>query len=262
MTPGAVLEYCQKYGEYLNIKIENMMLQHNESVVENNFVMPEHKDIAVVATAAGDGIKQMYIELGADIIVDGQQTMNPSSEDFIEAFDKLNADNIIVLPNNSNIVMAAKQAAELYDKANVVVLTTKSIAEGYAALSMMDLSVGDVDEICGNMQDAADNVTTGLITYAVRDSSMDGVEIKEGDYIGICDKHIVCDSSDKVDAVKKLFKSQDLKYKEVVLSIFGADVTEEERAAVSQFFAEEYPSIEFFEYEGKQDIYSFIFSIE
>lgn len=262
MTPGVVLEYCQKFGEFLNIKIENMMLQHNESVVENNFTMPEHKDFAVVAVASGDGIKQMFTELGADVVVDGQQTMNPAAEDFISAFNKLNADNIIVLPNNSNIIMAAKQAAELYDKANVAVLTTKSIAEGYSALSMMDFSSGDMEEVCITMQEAADNVVTGLVTYAVRNSNIDGIPVEEGDYIGICNKHIVSDGKDKVEAAKGLFKSQDLKYKEVILSIYGADVTEQQREQLRKFMQETYPHIEFYEYEGKQDVYSFIFSIE
>ena len=204
----------------------------------------------------------MFTELGADIIVDGQQTMNPSSEDFISAFDKLNADNIIVLPNNSNIIMAAKQAGELYDKAKVFVLTTKSIAEGYSALSMMDLNSGDVEAVCEDMQMAADNVTTGLVTYAVRDTEMDGISVKQGDYIGLCEKHIVSDDPNKVEAAKKLFASQNLKFKEVILSIIGADVTEEERKELREYMEKVYPAIEYYEYEGRQDIYSFIFSIE
>ena len=152
MTPGSVLAHCQKYGEFLTLKVENMALQHSEASVENRFeakkpAKQEHKAFGVVAVASGEGIKDTFLSLGADVIVEGGQTMNPSSEDFLAAFEEVNADTVFVLPNNSNIVLTARQAAGLYQNADVRVLNSKTVGDGYAALTMLDFESGDADAI-------------------------------------------------------------------------------------------------------------------
>ena len=153
-----------------------------------------------------------------DEIVSGGQTMNPSSEDFIEAFKRLDAENIIVFPNNKNIIMAAKQAAEAYEDANVVVIETKSIAECYSALTMLDYSSDDLNTIVDDFKMVIDNVVDGSITYAIRDSQIDGIDIKKDDFMAFIKGHIVASNPNKVEAVKELFnKVEDIEDKEVAL---------------------------------------------
>ena len=158
--PDRVLAWCRKYGEFVSVKIENMSIQHNESKVVNRFVRQsspkpkERKPIGIVAVAQGDGIKNTFTELGVDFVVDGQQTMNPSAEDFIKAFDAVNADKIIAFPNNSNITLAAEQAGKLYESSEVYVVPSKSVAQCYAALTMMDLESGDIESILEDLETA------------------------------------------------------------------------------------------------------------
>ena len=159
MTPYKVLEFCQQYGEFLTIKIENMMLQHNETVANEQASVAvsaseQKSPFGIVAVAAGDGICEAFLEMGADEVVRGGQTMNPSAEDFLLAFDRVGADTIFVLPNNGNVLLAARQAAALYRGSDVRVIPTKSIGDGYAVLSMLDLDSGDADRIEQEMQEA------------------------------------------------------------------------------------------------------------
>ena len=266
-TPDKVMAYCLTFGEFITVKIENMSIQHSETTVENRFerkevVNNERKKFGVVAVASGDGLKEMFTSLGADAIVDGQQTMNPSSEDFIKAFDDVNADTIIVLPNNSNIVLAAKQAAGLYKDSDVRVVESTTIAEGYAALTMLDLSSEDIDAITDDLNMAIEGVTTGLVTYAVRDTNQDGFEIKTNDWLGFSKKTILSVEKDKVEASTKLLDSIDKTGKEVIIAIAGKDATAEELQAVHNYASQNYPLMEFYEVDGGQDIYSFIFAVE
>lgn len=266
-TPDKVLKYCLGIGEFITVKIENMSIQHSETSIENRFerkeiISDERKDFGVVAVANGDGLKEMFTSLGADAIVDGQQTLNPSTEDFINAFDKVNADKIIVLPNNSNILLAAKQAGELYTDSEVYVVDSTTIAEGYAALTMLDLTSGDIDTIIQELQGAIGAVTTGLVTYAVRDTSQDGFEISKNDWLGLSKKTILSVEKDKVAAAAKLLDAIDKTGKEVIIAIAGKDTTAEELSELHKYAAEHYPLIEFYEVDGGQDIYSFIFAVE
>lgn len=266
-TPDKVLAYCLTFGEFITVKIENMSIQHSETTVENRFerkevVNNERKKFGVVAVASGDGIKEMFTSLGADAIVDGQQTLNPSTEDFIKAFDAVNADTIIVLPNNSNILLAAKQAGELYKDSDIHVVESTTIAEGYAALTMLDLTSDDVDVIIDDLKMAISGVTTGLVTYAVRDTSQDGFEIKKDDWLGFSQKTILSVEKDKVSAAIALLDSIDKTGKEVIIAIAGKDATAEELTAVHDYASKNYPMVEFFEVDGGQDIYSFIFAVE
>ena len=158
MTPSKALEYAQRYGEFLKVKIENMTLQHSESVVQNRFKVStptaRRKRFAMVVVATGEGVKNTFRELGADFIIDGGQGRNPSSEDFITAFQSVNADTIFVLPNNGNIVLAARQAAGLFDASDVHVIESKNIGEGYAAMTMLSYDSGDVAELVADLKDA------------------------------------------------------------------------------------------------------------
>ncbi len=266
-TPDKVMAYCLTFGEFITVKIENMSIQHSETTVENRFERKEvksdeRKKFGVVAVASGDGLKEMFTSLGADAIVDGQQTLNPSTEDFIKAFDDVNADTIIVLPNNSNIVLAAKQAAELYKDSDIRVVESTTIAEGYAALTMLDLTSEDIDVITDDLKMAIEGVTTGLVTYAVRDTNQDGFEIKKDNWLGFSKKTILSVEEDKVSAAKALLDAIDKTDKEVIIAIAGKDATAEELQAVHSYASEKYPMIEFYEVDGGQDIYSFIFAVE
>ena len=263
-TPGKVIDFCQQFGEYITFKMENMSVQHSElESIPTEVTIKEHKKFAIVAVSSGEGITNAFKKLGADEIVSGGQTMNPSSEDFIEAFKRLDAENIIVFPNNKNIIMAAKQAAEAYEDANVVVMNTKSLAECYSALTMLDYSSDNLDEITDNFQMVIDNVVDGSITYAIRDSQIDEINIKKDDYMSFINGKIVASNSSKIEAVKALFNNvEDIEDKEVITLIYGKDVTDEEKNQVIQFLSTSFPSIEVGGIDGLQDIYSFIISIE
>ena len=276
MTPGKVFEHCQQYGEFITLKIENMQVQHNEgTVLENNNPAQcdcpecvemrrseERKKFAVVAVASGDGLVNIFKEMGVDYVVSGGQSMNPSAEDFVKGFDLLNAENIIVFPNNSNIVLTAQQAAKYYDKANIIVVPSKTLAQGYSALTMLDLSSGDADQIVEEIKEVIANVTTGLITYSIRDTEFEDVKIKQGDYIGICNGKIVTANVSRLESVKKLLEFSDIAEKEIITIITGKDASAEEIQAVKAHIAEAYPHVEVDEITGEQDIYSYIFSIE
>ncbi len=276
MTPGKVFEHCQQYGEFITLKIENMQVQHNEgTVLENNDPAQcdcpecvemrrseERKKFAVVAVASGDGLVNIFKEMGVDYVVSGGQSMNPSAEDFVKGFDLLNAENIIVFPNNSNIVLTAQQAAKYYEQANIIVVPSKTLAQGYSALTMLDLSSGDADQIVEEIKEVIGNVTTGLITYSIRDTEFEDVKIKQGDYIGICNGKIVTANVSRLESVKKLLEFSDIAEKEIITIITGKDANAEEIKAVKAHIAEAYPHVEVDEITGEQDIYSYIFSIE
>ena len=271
-TPGVVFNFAQQFGEFITIKVENMQIQHNESPevqeqcnCEQCVEMrqkAERKQFAIVAVATGAGLTSMFKSMGVDYVVSGGQTMNPSSADFVQAFDSINAENIFVFPNNGNIIMAAEQAAKYYDKANIVVIKTKSLAQGYSALTMFDVSSGDIEQIKEEIEEVVDNVTTGLITFSIRDASIEGIEIKKGDYIGIVDGKMVASTPSKIDTVKELLEKTDLSMKEIMTIITGFDAINAEVEAIKQHIEENYPDIEVNIVEGNQDVYSYILSIE
>ena len=260
--PGKVINYCQQFGEYVTFKMENMSVQHSEtSVGENLTEEREFKDITVVAVASGDGISDAFTEMGVDYVVKGGQTMNPSTEDFLEAFKKLNTNNIIVFPNNSNIIMAAKQAAQNYQDANVVVIETKTIAQCYSALTMMGDE--DLDSLLYSIDMALSNVTSLEVTYAVRDSQIDDLIIQKDDYLGFMDHKMTTVSKTKLDSIKDLFeKIEDIDDKEVVTILYGEDVTEDELEEITSFIEETYDWMEVGTIFGGQKVYSFIISVE
>ena len=265
LKPYLVLEHCQKFGEYLTVKIENMTLQHNESTKEEapeKKLKPKRKrtKFATVTVASGEGVQQMFREMGADEVISGGQTSNPSSEDFISAFDYVNADVIFVLPNNGNIVLAAKQAAEIYEGSDVRVIETKSIGAGYSALEMLDYSSDDADEIESRMREDMNGSVTGLVARSVRDTSLNGVKIEKDDYMGFTGKEMIASTTDKIETFKALAKHL-TDGRSFLISIYGKDATSLDKEAARRA-AEELCGIEFYEVDGGQDVYDFILIAE
>ena len=266
LTPWKVFQHCQTFGEFLTVKVENMTLQHNETVAEKKeealFKMPKkvrkHKKFATVTVASGDGLTQVFEEMGADFVINGGQTNNPSAEDFIEAFDEVNADVIFVLPNNGNIILAAKQASEMYDKADVRVIESKSIGHGYSILSMLDYGSDDADEIESRMASDMQDIITGLIAKSVRTTSVNGVKVGEGEYMGFAEKVMYVSTPDRQDALFGLIEKLDTSSREYLILIYGKTVSEEEREAVASLIGEKYPMVEFYEIDGGQDVYDYI----
>lgn len=258
MTPEKVIAKAREYGELVTVKIENMSVQHSETAERK-----EHTKYAIVAVASGSGIKKYFCEIGVNAIIDGGQTSNPSAEDFIKTFKELNADHIIVLPNNSNIILTARQAAKLYKGSDVQVIPTKSIAECYSALSMMDLTPDTVEGVIESMMQYLPYVTTGYVTTATRDAVLNGVSVEEGKFIGLDNDNILSCEENKVDAAMGLFRRiPDIEDKAVITVFYGADVTDEELSDLKSRLSKELPLVETGYVDGGQDIYSFIFSIE
>jgi len=267
--PGLVLTEMRKYGEFITIKIENMNVQHtenNEIIASSQEVKEkplEHKKYASVAVANGEGLVRSFKEMGVDEVVTGGQTMNTSTEDFLNAFHKIDAEYILVFPNNGNIVMAAKQAAENYDKAKVYVVPTKTIAEGYSAVSMLNYEIDDIDEIVKTEIDVIKNVSTLEVTYSIRDTAINGIKIKKGDYICIYNGDLIASDKDRVTAVKKsLKKISDFSDKQVMTILCGQDVKIEECDSIREFAETLNSYIEVYPLKGNQDIYSYIIGIE
>ncbi len=272
MTPGMVLDYCQKYGEFLTIKIENMTLEHNESTVTNNFMahgeivkaekQAERKKYATIAVAGGEGIQKTFRELGADFVIDGGQSKNPSSEEFIKAFDAVNADTIFVLPNNSNIILAARQAASLYQKADIRVIDSKTIGDGYAALTMLSYDSGDSEEIARNFMQAMEGVQTGEVSIAVRNAKLGGIEIHSGDYIGFCGKNMLACDKERIETARKLADSLQAGQHEFMIVIYGKSVAGDERKGFHMAMKKSYPKLELYEIDGGQEIYDYLLILQ
>ena len=263
--PGVVLTECRKYGEFLTLKIENMNVSHTES--ENTLPTQKeekvHKEYAVVAVANGSGLVSAFKDMGVDEVVTGGQTMNTSTEDLLKAFENIDADNILVYPNNGNIYMAAKIAAENYDKANVVVIPTKTIAEGYSAISMLDFDGVTIDDILEVEYEAIERVKTLEVTYAVRDAEINGINIKKDEFICLYNHDLISACKSRVEAVKNAFDNiSDFSEKEVLTLVYGADVNELEVNEIGAYAKSLNPFIEVYPIKGCQDIYSYIIGLE
>ena len=256
--PGNVLLKLRQYGEFLTVKIENMNLQHNQ--VEEK---KPRKKTALVAVANGSGVKNALLELGVDYIIEGGQTLNPSTSDFIQAYDEVNADNIIVLPNNSNVILTAKQSKKAYDKSNVYVVETKSIQQGYVVSSIINVENADINFEIESAMEVASEVLTIDVTYAVRNASINGRTVIKGDYMAISGKELLSSSSDKVKTALNAIRSvEDIKDKELLTVFFGEDVTPEEKEEFEEEVMKFIPEISYCPYDGEQSIYSFLISLE
>ena len=260
--PGRVLEIVQKFGEFTTIKIENMNLQHTH--LENGAKAEKKaplKEIALIAVCVGDGISQTFKDLGVDYIIEGGQTMNPSTQEFVKAVNEVNAKNVIIIPNNSNIVMAAEQAVPLCEKVNVKVLKAKTLSQGYASLMVFDQNES-IERNYEQMTEALANVGSGELTYSIRDTEVNGVTIKSGDYIGIANGKIVVSTTDRKLASKELLANLITEDSEIVTIFYGKDVTLEDAEVLKAQAEEINSSVDVELILGKQDIYSFIIAVE
>ena len=261
-TPEKVLEYGRRFGEFVTLKIENMSVQHSEAAPRAE-PPKEHLKYAVVAVASGEGIIEYFRSIGANEIINGGQTNNPSVDDFLEAFRRLDAEHIIVLPDNSNVVMTARQASELYKESDVRVIPTKSVVEGCSALSMFNPWCSGVEELIEEMSAGLSCITTGYLTTAIRDTNMNGMDIQKGDYIGMDRETVLSRGQDKVQTAFELVQRVcESSPKEIIIVFSGADATEQESCALQQKLERAYPCADIGFIEGKQEIYDFIISLE
>lgn len=266
-APGDVLQLGLKYGELSTIKIDNMGEQHRElsDLMDNNSDQPKQREFAnkmgVVPVAIGEGIVSIFKDLSADYVVEGGQTMNPSIDDILKAVDKVDAEDVFILPNNSNIILSAKQACEMSDR-NVHVIPSKSIPQGLTAMIAYNPDM-DVQTNIDRMTKALDTVTTGQVTYAIRDSSIGDVNIKKDDIIGICNGKIISVDMDIANATKKLIDEMvNISDGDIATIYYGEDVPEEDAQSIGEYITNKYPDIDVEIYSGKQPIYYYIISIE
>ena len=268
LTPGNILNFAQQYGEFVKLKIENMTEQHTKlgevDLVNDDKgkkIEEEQKEYAIIAVAAGEGIVNMFKDLRVDYIVSGGQTMNPATEDFVNIVQNCNAKNIFILPNNSNIVLAASQACDVCEHANVRVIPSKSIPQGLVACMMFNPEA-DADENYEQMCEALSNVTTGQVTFAIKDTVIDGVEIKKDEFMGMKNKEIICCVKDKFEAAKTLLDSMLDEMSSIVTIIYGEDVSDEDANAFVEKIASEHEDLDIDVRKGGQPVYSFIIGVE
>ena len=252
-TPGDILNHCQQYGEFLTLKVENMTLQHHENHMDERFKQGR-KAFGVVTVASGAGLEETFRELGADVVIEGGQTMNPPVDRFIQAFDKVDADTIFVLPNNSNILLTARQAAELYDKADIRVIPCKTLGEGYYALANMDAEADNADALETALTEAAGEVVTGLVSRAIRDSG----NVREGDYVGISGKEILASGATPESALMALADALGAGSSDVLLVFAGADTAQTDAECVRGKLESMYPRSEVILQSGGQPVYEYI----
>jgi DAK2 domain fusion protein yloV len=268
--PGNVIQAALKYGQLINIKIDNMRYQHrnaNEGVAKGEApVMPKAEPVnkyGFVAVCAGEGLEELFKDIGADVVVSGGQTMNPSTDDILNAVMATPAKTVFVLPNNKNIIMAAEQSINLAEGREVRVLQTKTIPQGISAMLMFD-ETADANENQMAMMEAAENVETAQVTFAARDSEIEGVPIKQGEIMGLCNGKIKYTGSDITDIAYKSAVKVFKKYQSSIITIiYGADATEADAEEVKNRLAEKYgDEVEISIVNGGQPIYYFIISVE
>ena len=259
-TPGEILNYCQRFGEFLTLKIENMTLQHHQTVNQNNasFKVPP-KQYGIVTVASGEGLINAFREIGADEVIAGGQTMNPSTQDFLDAFAKINAQHILVFPNNKNIKMAADQAAELYKNADIHVLPSTTIGEGYYGIGYIDRDNANVEEVIASVTEIMQNVVTGMVSTAIRDADGEQVSVRTGDYVGYSGKQLLSGSPDRETAAKALVERLGAASRDVMLVFFGEEVPQNEAESLVADLQSQYKNLEIMLNNGAQPIYDYIF---
>ena len=259
-TPGMILNEMQKYGEFLTIKIENMALQHHQSTNQDNasFKLPPKK-YGVVTVASGEGLIEAFRGIGADEVIEGGQTMNPSTQDFLDAFAKINAQHILVFPNNKNIKMAADQAAELYKGTDIHVLPSTTIGEGYYGIGYIDRDNPDVEDIIANVTELMQSVVTGMVSTAIRNAEGDQVSVHTGDYVGYSGKQLLSDSPDREIAAKALIERLGAASRDVMLIFFGKQVPQNEAEKLVADLQSRYKNLEIMLNNGAQPVYDYIF---
>ena len=275
--PGQAFEKGLTFGYLSNMKVDNMRLEHHEKVIkqaereeaarqeaarqaEKEKQQPK-KQYGFIAVSMGDGLKEFFTELGVDYVIEGGQTMNPSTEDMLNAIEKVHAENIFIFPNNKNVVLAANQAAGLCEDKNIIVLATANAPQGISAMIAFD-STMTLEDNKNNMLEAVSNVNSGQVTYAVRDTSIDGKAIHEGDIMGIGDKGLVSVGNDISDVTFDLIKDAVDEDSELISIYYGADVKKEDAEAFAARVEESFPDCDVQNYYGGQPIYYYIVSVE
>ncbi len=261
-NPGFVLEQAVKLGELINIKIENMRQQHSALIEQSSAPAPKApmSELAVISVSAGEGIAEVFSELGVAHVIRGGQTMNPSTDDILSAIEEVNAKNVIVLPNNKNIILASEQAKELAE-VNVAVIPTKTIPQGITAMISF-LPEGDLESNVEAMMDAIGMVKSGSITHAVRDTSIDDKEIHEGDYLGMREGKIHVVNSDLTETFNALLDDMVDEDSELITIYYGEDVKEEDAEALGEALEEKYPDCDVSVRSGGQPVYYYFIAVE
>ncbi len=293
-TPGDALNIGQIYGEFANLKIENMTLQHTETLlhsaseeddcghdhhqhiekelseletrtngvpIRQDFKVETRKKFGLITVVNGRGLKRMFEEMGVDFIIDGGQTMNPATEDFIDAIEEVNADNIIIIPNNKNVFLSAETAAKTVEEKSVIVLPAKTIAQGYASLTMFDANQ-PLEDAVEEMKELISHVKSGEITYAVRDTEVNGLKIKKGDYLGIQDGKIVLSEKERLNAMTNLIDELLDDDSEIITVMYGEEVEESEVQKITEYIEEKYSDVEIEVVDGQQAIYDYLIAVE
>ena len=261
LEPFTAIKMGKRRGRFLKLKVENMQQQH-DNILEKEEEQPaaEKKKYGIITVAPGSGIGDIFKELRADIVVGGGQTMNPSTEDFVEAIQKLNCDHIIILPNNSNIVMTANQAAQVCEDQDIHVLPAKTIPQGISACVMFNPEA-DIEENLSDMNEAIENVKSGEVTYAIKDTTYEGMDIKKDEFMGIFNRSIILSKPDCISATKALLDRMLDEDSELVTLIYGEDATLEQAQQMGEYI-EQISDAEVEIYEGKQPVYPFIIGVE
>ncbi|WP_283152244.1 DAK2 domain-containing protein [Guptibacillus hwajinpoensis] len=264
--PGNIMTYAQNYGSLIKIKIENMREQHS-TILKEERPEPgkqekpaERKKYGIITVSMGDGIATLFESLGANYVIPGGQTMNPSTEDIIKAIEEVYAENIIILPNNSNIVMTAQQAASVVDE-NVIVIPSKTVPQGISSLLGFNPSV-DPEANEEAMKESLSAVKSGQVTFAVRDTKIDGIDITKDDFMGIADGKIIVSEKERLEVAKSLLSSMITEDDEIVTIIYGEDTDQEEAESIVAYIEEQFDEVEVELHEGKQPIYSYIMAVE
>lgn len=265
LKPYVALKMGRRQGRFVKIKVENMQQQHDHIVELEDAKAAveepvEHKKYAIITVAPGKGIDEMFKEYRADIVIGGGQTMNPSTEDFVSAIEKVNADHIFILPNNSNIILAANQAKDVCEDADIHVLETKTVPQGLSACVMFNPDA-DLESNLNEMNEAIAHVKSGEVTYAIKDTTYEGQEIKKGEYMGISGKKIAASVPDCMEASKTLVSSMLDEDSELVTLIYGVDATEEQAQELADHI-EENSDAEVEIHNGQQPVYPFIIGVE
>ncbi|HCZ0199100.1 TPA: fatty acid kinase catalytic subunit FakA [Staphylococcus aureus] len=261
--PGKVFNYGQQYGELIKLKVENMREQHREVIrKEQHTAKPKMETVetAIITISMGEGISEIFKSMGATHIISGGQTMNPSTEDIVKVIEQSKCKRAIILPNNKNILMASEQAASIVD-AEAVVIPTKSIPQGISALFQYDVDV-TLEENKAQMADSVNNVKSGSLTYAVRDTKIDGVEIKKDAFMGLIEDKIVSSQSDQLTTVTELLNEMLAEDSEILTVIIGQDAEQAVTDNMINWIEEQYPDVEVEVHEGGQPIYQYFFSVE
>ncbi|KMM38716.1 DAK2 domain-containing protein [Guptibacillus hwajinpoensis] len=264
--PGEIMTYAQNYGSLIKIKIENMREQHTtilnqeQSAPVKKEKPAERSKYGIITVSMGDGIATLFESLGASYVIPGGQTMNPSTEDIIRAIEEVYAENIIILPNNSNIVMTAQQAASVVEE-NVIVIPSKTVPQGISSLLGFNPSV-DPDANEETMKDSLSAVKSGQVTFAVRDTKIDGIEIAKDDFMGISDGKIVVSEPGRLEVAKALLQSMVTEEDEIVTIIFGEDTDQKEAEALVAYVEEQFEDVEVELHEGNQPVYAYILAVE